>query len=90
MTPEDEEEIKYRVKTIYERAYGMNAPNSAEPHAMLARPFVRRFDAGLPIGTCAATPRTISSEVESPTPFQFDTREISDDVLLTTGEETDE
>ena len=87
VTPEDEEEIKYRVKTIYERAYGMNAPNLpiSRDVSTTVRSQIRRWITYWDLRRYSPDYQ-VNVEADD---VQFDTQEISDDAL-TTGDETDE
>ena len=87
VTPEEEEEIKYRVKAIYERAYGMTAPNlpNLRDVSTTVRSQIRRWITYWDLRRYAPE---YQAEVESDA-MQFDTREIGDDAL-TTGDETDD
>ena len=87
VTPEEEEEIKYRVKAIYERAYGVTAPNlpNLRDVRTTVRSQIRRWITYWDLRRYAPD---YQADVESEA-MQFDTREIGDDALFT-GDETDE
>ena len=87
VTPEEEEEIKYRVKAIYERAYGVNAPNlpNLRDVSTTVRSQIRRWITYWDLHRYAPN---YQAEIAAGA-MEFDTRDIGDDALRT-GDETDD
>ena len=87
VTPEEEEEIKYRVKATYERAYGLSVPNLPKLRdvSTTVRSQIRRW---ITYWDLHRYDPNYKEEIAADA-VQFDTREIGDDAL-TTGDEADD